>query len=292
VTAAKRPGFTLLSVTAGSGKSLLTRSLAVLRRRAGHPVEVYKPVAVTLKPVETPSGVVDASIMLAALAAGGVDVTAVCDFVVADGQLRRMAGPALAPATLISEDGVDFGLLPDTVRAEVELACRRRVSGGASFLICEGAGGATDLVTAHDVSNTGLAVRAGRTVIFVASARQGGAAAALVGTQRLLPAPVRPLVAGFILNNVATGAGAGRIAAQVTSATDWPCLGVVPGIPLYRHLPPRGAADPVAASWSEELDIVADFVGRHLDHDLRHALAAPVSGPAAPVPVPVGEAGR
>lgn len=274
MTAADRPGFTLLSVTAGSGKSLLTRSLAVLRRRAGHPVEVYKPVAVTLKPVVTPGGVVDVSIMLAALAAGGVDVAAVCDFVVVDGELRRMAGPALGPAVLISEDGVDFGRLPDAVRTEVELACRRRV-GGDSFLICEGAGAATDLDTAHDVSNTRLAVGAGRPVVLVASARQGGAAAALVGTQRLLPALVRPLIAGFILNNVA--AGADRIAARVTSATGWPCLGVVPGIPLYRHLPPRGAASPVAASWPEELDIVADFVDRHLDRGLRQGLAQPMA---------------
>ena len=283
-----RPGFTLLSATAGSGKSLLTRSLAVLRRRTGHPVQVYKPVAVTLKPVETPGGVVDASITLAALAAGGVDVAAVCDFVVADGQLRRVVdGATVARATLISEDGVDFGQLPGSVRKEVVLACWRRVSGGDAFLICEGAGGATDLVTAYDVSNTGLAVRAGRPVVLVVSARQGGAAAALVGTQRLLPDAVRSLVAGFVLNNAQAGGAAGRIATQVTSVTGWRCLGVVPRIPLYRDLPPRGASTPVAASWQEELDIVADFVDQHLDETLRQALAAPVAEP-----VPVGEESR
>jgi hypothetical protein len=240
-------------------------------------VRVYKPVAVTLKPVEVPGGVVDASISLAALAAGGAGVAAVCDFVVTDGELRRMDGTPLARASLISEDGVDFDQLPDAVRDEVMLTCWRRVSGGDRFLICEGAGGATDLVTAYDVSNVGLAARAGRPVVFVASARQGGTAAALIGTQRLLPDAVRPLVAGFIVNNAENGGWAGRLAAEVTSWTGWPCLGVVPRIPLYRDLPPRGSAAPVAATWEEELDIVADFVNGHLDDRLREALAAPVS---------------
>lgn len=275
MTAPERPGFTLLSAAAGSGKSLLTRSLAVLRRRTGQAVDLYKPVSVTLKPVETPHGMVDQTIPLAALAAGHSDVSAVCDFVVADGELRRVDGTTLARATLISEDGVDFGQLPSGVRTEVVLASLRRVDGDA-FLICEGAGGATDLVGPDDVSNTGLAIRADRPVVVVASARPGGAAAALVGTHRLLPEQVRPLVAGFILNNVEAGSGADQAATRVMSVTGWPCLGVVPRIPLYRDLPPRGAATPVAASWEEELDIVAEHVAEHVAVALRRAVVAPV----------------
>jgi hypothetical protein len=270
VTGGLPAGLTVVGTAPGSGKSLLTRSLAVLRLRSGQPVSFYKPVAVAVQPVATPFGDIDHSMMLATRAVRMAEPTAVCDFTYAGARLRELATGWSAPARLLSEDGVDFGTLgPDAV-ARVRLAIARRVATSA-FLICEGAGSAVDASAAYDLSNSWLASSARRPVVFVVSARQAGALAGLVGTRHLWPAAAAGLVRGFVLNNATDLGPARELAARMEAGTGWPCLAVVPRIPLYADLPARGSTGLTGATWDEELLEVAQFVGGHLTPAL-HAL--------------------
>jgi dethiobiotin synthetase len=272
---------TVLSVAAGSGKSLLTRSFAVIRRRSGLPVRMYKPVAATVKPMASAVGTLDVSMIMAALAIGASDARSVCDFIHADGQLKHVDGRPVATAGLVSEDGVDFAALPAEVLEMIASACRRRTA-STEYLVCEGAGAVTDVSPEHDVSNGLLARRAGRPVVLVASARRGGSLAALAGTQRVVPSEVGRLVAGFVLNNTSSGEATDRLVQRIERETGWPCLAAVPQVPLYAHLPVQGAPEPAAATWEEELAIVADFVERQLCA----ALQANLKGRS---PLPVAE---
>jgi cobyrinic acid a,c-diamide synthase len=268
------PGLTVLGSTAASGKSMLARSFAVLRRRAGLPTRMYKPVAVTLTVARTGRGAVDTSMMLAALAAGAADVTDVLGFRYADKRLEELASGCAWPAELVSEDGLDFGALdPEAVR-RIRAACARQ---GAEdgFLICEGAGAIGDLPADQDLSNSALAVAVRRPVLLAVSARRGAALTSLVGNRQLMSAELGALVAGFVLNNCAAGASGQRSAARIEQETGWPCLGLVPRIPLYDHLGDRGTGTSSADTWEDELEIVARFLQQHLSAELLRLIGVP-----------------
>ena len=278
------PGLTVLSSMAGSGKSMLARSFAVMRQHYGLPTRMYKPVAVTLTSTWTTRGEVDTSMMLAALASGVDDVAQVLSFRYRAGQLEELESGRSWPADLVSEDGVDFSALePDALRC-IRAACARQTADGA-FLICEGAGAIGDLPEEWDLSNSALALAADRPVLFTVSARRGAALTSLVGNRQLMSRQLGALVAGFVLNNLATEAAGRRLAERIEQATGWPCLGVIPRIPLYDHLPDRGTDTANAASWQEELDIVAEFIRDHMTPPLRDLIGvadpAPDGSPGA-----------
>ncbi|NEC19616.1 AAA family ATPase [Streptomyces parvus] len=262
----------MLGTTAGSGKSLYVRSFASLRRRAGHEVSVYKPVALALNPIrEDPE--VDRSIHLMGIAATGevlpaeriLGYTATVDG--EDVSLRRAGETsASAQSRRLSEDAVDFMRLGDDQWSELTGHVATDLAARTGFLLSEGAGAATD-ATVRDLSNTMLADMADRPVVLVAAGRKGGWAASVVGTFHLLPATVRSKVRGFIVNGVEQSDAAAAAVRHVETSTGWQCLGVVPIIPLYAQLPARGSEEPILGSWGEEIAAVADFVAAHLDGD-------------------------
>jgi adenosylcobyric acid synthase len=97
-------------------------------------------------------------------------------------------------------------------------------------VVVEGAGGAAELnLYDRDIANTLLAQRLRIPIILVADIERGGVFAQLYGTIELLPADVRPLVKGIIINKFRGDPGI--FASGVTKIEEIcgvPVLGVVP----------------------------------------------------------------
>ncbi|WP_166509594.1 AAA family ATPase [Blastococcus sp. TF02-8] len=272
------PGLTLLGTNSGSGKSLLLRSFAWLRRASGQPVDIYKPIVALLTPVESGDDTVDLSLHLSALAGGFDDAKRLYSYtydVGSTGELRDSSGASCGVPAAVSDDGVDVLSLPPSVAAEVTRRIEDEVRGRDAFLLSEGAGAVADLPPDRDVSNGLLALWARRPVVLVAGARRGGAAAGVLGAQALMDPALAALVTGFVLNNVRDMRVAEPAARRLEQRTGWPCLGVVPSIPLYANLPPGGAAHPVLESWDEDNRVVAQWLTGQLDTGLLRQLTAP-----------------
>jgi adenosylcobyric acid synthase len=125
-------------------------------------------------------------------------------------------------------------------------------------VVVEGAGGAAEVnLYDRDIANTLLAGRLGISLILVADIERGGVFAQIYGTLELLPASVRPLVRGIIINKFrgdpAIFSNGIRIIEDLTGV---PVLGVVP----YFSLPLP----------SEDSLSIADKVQR--DHPVRIAV--------------------
>jgi AAA domain len=269
-------GLTLLSTAAGSGKSLLTRSFAVLRRAAGLDVSIYKPLSVTVQPYVDAGRTIDLSMYLSAIATGHASAweAGICSYfaeaqgptaVVYDASVPEPAPLLKVPR--VSEDGLDFADVDEATWRELVSTCDSAVRGRRGFLVTEGAGGATDLAR-RDLSNELVAVTAGRPVVLVAGARRGGAVASVIGTWSLLAPECRELMRGFIVNGAENPARMAESVRRAERATGTPCLGVVPLIPLFANSPYRGDGVPVLGDWPEELAHVADFVRQHLSAEL------------------------
>jgi len=90
-------------------------------------------------------------------------------------------------------------LKPDLLPAV--LAAFDRLAEGADLMLVEGAGSAAEVnLRAGDIANMGFAEAAQVPVALVGDIDRGGVIASLVGTHRLLPAPSRKLLSGFIIN--------------------------------------------------------------------------------------------
>jgi len=101
-------------------------------------------------------------------------------------------------------------------------------------VVVEGAGGAAEVnLYDRDIANTLLAEKLGIPLILVADIERGGVFAQVYGTIKLLPAPLRPLVKGIIINKFrgdpAIFANGIRIIEELTGIT---VLGVVPHFSL------------------------------------------------------------
>ena len=76
-----------------------------------------------------------------------------------------------------------------------------RLAADHDCIVVEGAGGAAEVnLYGRDIANMLLAGRLGLPIVLVADIERGGVFAQICGTIALLPAPVRPLVRGVIVN--------------------------------------------------------------------------------------------
>ncbi len=105
-----------------------------------------------------------------------------------------------------------------------------RLSDRYELIIIEGAGGAAEINLYHrDIVNTGMARLVRPPIILVGDIERGGVFASIYGTLQLLPADIKPLVAGLIINKfrgdlllLTPGIK------QLEEITGLPVLGVIP----------------------------------------------------------------
>jgi adenosylcobyric acid synthase len=116
------------------------------------------------------------------------------------------------------------------------VAAYRRLEKKFGSIVVEGAGGAAELnLYDRDIANILLARSLGLPIVLVGDIERGGVFAQIVGTIRLLPDDIRPLVVGIIINKFrgdpALFNGGTR---RIEELTGVPVLGVVPhaDIPL------------------------------------------------------------
>lgn len=109
-----------------------------------------------------------------------------------------------------------------------------RLAAKYDCIVVEGAGGAAEVnLYARDIANVRLAERLRLPIVLVADIERGGVFAQVCGTIALLPASVRPLVRGIIVNKFRGDPALfeeGRSIIEALSGV--PILGVVPFAPL------------------------------------------------------------
>jgi adenosylcobyric acid synthase len=118
-------------------------------------------------------------------------------------------------------------LLPVVLEALADLRSRYDV------VICEGAGSPTEInLLDRDIVNLPLAHAAGLRAIVVGDIDRGGVFAALHGTVDLLPAHLRTLVRGFVINRFrGDPALLGDACSELERRCGVPTLGVIPHVP-------------------------------------------------------------
>lgn len=105
-----------------------------------------------------------------------------------------------------------------------------RLAADHDCIVVEGAGGAAEVnLYGRDIANIRLAGRLGLPIVLVADIERGGVFAQVCGTIALLPAPIRKLVRGVIVNKFRGDPGLFEDGVAILEAlTDVPVLGVLP----------------------------------------------------------------
>lgn len=185
------------------------------------------------------------------------------------------------PVQLSTPDTVDGEQLDaaqrEQLRGVVRAALDDLLDGFAGVLIVEGAGSPVDAV--DDLANIGvlrdLASRrmpGAPRVVLSAFCRNGGSVAAITGTFAHLPADLRHLVVGYLLNGPMPSAPTAYWQRLVTEATGMPMLGLAPYLPL-------SPAEIAARSERGQADLWADAM---LETDFA-ALLGPLVVTRAPI---------
>ncbi len=133
-----------------------------------------------------------------------------------------------------------------------------RLAADHDCIVVEGAGGAAEVnLYARDIANMRLAERLGLPIVLVADIERGGVFAQVCGTIALLPAPIRKLVRGVIVNKFRGDPALFEDGVAILEALSGvPVLGVLPYAEL--DLP------------SEDSLSIGDK--RHRDHPVRIAV--------------------
>jgi len=132
----------------------------------------------------------------------------------------------------------DYGALKPSLLPRV-LESFAAVAAGADLVLVEGAGSAAETnLRAGDIANMGFAEAADLPVVLVADIDRGGVIASLVGTHRLLPAPERARLAGYVINKFRGDPTLFEPAlATIAAHTGLACLGIVPWFAAAGRLP-------------------------------------------------------
>lgn len=147
---------------------------------------------------------------------------------------------------------------------DIVAAAYDRLAAAHEAVVCEGSGSPAELnLIDRDLANVGLLRMRPMPAVLVGDIERGGVFAAVYGTWLLMPADVRPLLKGFVINRFRgdpsiLGDGIERI----EELTGMPCLGVMPftEVALPEEDSCRDAPDGTATdtAWTEELDRLLD----------------------------------
>jgi adenosylcobyric acid synthase len=226
-----------LGVAGQVGKTTLANAYCRLRRTRGGRVGFFKAMSVDREGLRTQDGGLVAAHLhnyQTSCATPLRQANNPC-FYDETTSILYVMGDAVGKFPHVSADNVDFSdmspLLLDRIRrAVIEQASR--VASEMDCLILEGSGCCTDDAR-HDFCNGFVARSLAASVALVANGRKGGFAASLVGTFKLLPAAVRPLVRGFIVSQVDPGCAQVHSAfRRIEEETGMPCLACVPNLPI------------------------------------------------------------
>ncbi|MEN6518990.1 MAG: cobyric acid synthase [Methanospirillum sp.] len=113
---------------------------------------------------------------------------------------------------------------------ECALEAYDRLAADPDCIVVEGAGGAAEVnLYARDIANMRLAERLGLPIVLVADIERGGVFAQVCGTIALLPAPIRKLVRGVIVNKFRGDPALFEDGVEILEALSGvPVLGVLP----------------------------------------------------------------
>ncbi len=238
----RKPALMIQGTGSDVGKSLLVAGLCRLFTRRGLRVRPFKPQNMSNNAaVTTDGGEIGRAQALQARACGVApsvhmnpvllkpqsDVGAQ---VVVQG---RMQGNADARAYV--------GLKPKLMPAVLDSFAR--LSAEAELVLVEGAGSPAEVnLRAGDIANMGFAEAADLPVLLVADIDRGGAIAAIVGTQVLLPEVERARIKGYLINKFRGDVRLFDPALDIIrDRTGLACLGVVPWFADAHRLPAEDA---------------------------------------------------
>jgi adenosylcobyric acid synthase len=243
-----------------AGKSVVTAGICRWLHRQGVSVAPFKAQNMALNSVVAIDGSEIGRAQAVQAAAAGVEPEAAMNPILIKPSGERhsqvvVMGKAYADADARSYQELKHELEPVVAQALASLRERFDV------VVCEGAGSPAEINLRHaDLTNMGLARRAGLPVLVVGDIDRGGVFASLFGTLALLSTQDQAHVAGFVINKFrgdATILAPGL--AQIEGLTGRPVLGVLPHVEdLWMDVEDSLALEaprPEVAAGAETLDV-------------------------------------
>lgn len=225
-------GLMVCGTTSDAGKSTVVTGLCRLLSRRGVKVAPFKAQNMALNSAVTPSGHEIGRAQAAQAEAAGVDSDVAMNPILLKPSNDRTSqvvvlGRPWATLQAGEYQAAKAGLWP-VVQAQLD-DLRSRFD----VVVCEGAGSPAEInLLEHDIVNLRVAHYAGFPAVLVGDIERGGVFATLYGTVALLPAELRAMVSGFIINKfrgdpdlLSTGP------AELQRRTGIPTLGVLPWLP-------------------------------------------------------------
>ena len=222
-------GLMVCGTTSDAGKTTVVTGLCRLLARRGLSVAPFKAQNMALNSAVTAGGQEIGRAQYAQAQAAGVPAEAAMNPILLKPQSDRTSQVVVMGRPWKTLDAAAYhrakGQLRGVVAEQLE-DLRRRFD----VVICEGAGSPAEInLLDGDIVNLPLAKAASLPAVVVGDIDRGGVFAALYGTVALLPAELRPLVRGFIVNKfrgdpALLAAGP----AELERRTGVPTLGVLP----------------------------------------------------------------
>jgi adenosylcobyric acid synthase len=227
-----RGGLLVCGTGSDAGKSFVVAGLCRLLATGGVKVAPFKGQNMALNAAVTADGSEIGHAQWVQALAAGVEAEAAMNPVLLKptGECASQVivmGRAVGVQSAADYDGSKPDLLPVVLEALADLRSRFDV------VICEGAGSPAEInLLDRDIVNLPLAHAAGLPAIVVGDIDRGGVFAALHGTVDLLPAHLRRLVRGFVINRLrGDPALLGDACADLERRCGVPTLGVLPYVP-------------------------------------------------------------
>jgi adenosylcobyric acid synthase len=225
-------GLLVCGTTSDAGKSFVVAGLCRLLARRGVKVAPFKAQNMALNAAVTADGAEIGHAQWIQALAAGVEPEAAMNPVLLKPTSDRASQVIVMGRTVGVQSAAEYhdakpDLLPIVLRALTELRSRFDV------VICEGAGSPAEInLLDRDIVNLPLAHAAGLPAVVVGDIDRGGVFAALHGTVELLPAHLRALVRGFVINRLRGDPTLlGDACAELERRSGVPTLGVLHHVP-------------------------------------------------------------
>ncbi|UPH71715.1 cobyric acid synthase [Abyssibius alkaniclasticus] len=226
------------------GKSMLVAGLCRAARNRGLVVRPFKPQNMSNNAaVAADGGEIGRAQALQALACG-VAASVHMNPVLLKPESETGSAVIVQGKRLTTLRARDYAALkPQLMAAVGESFARLRQ--GADLVLVEGAGSPAEInLRAGDIANMGFAAAHDVPVVLAGDIDRGGVIAQIVGTQAVLDASDRALIAGFLVNKFR---GDPRLFdagyAAIEAHTGWRGFGVLPWFPQAHALPAEDALD-------------------------------------------------